>query len=279
MTTLVAWLGVDARGHSSVYLASDSRISWAKQSVWDAGRKLYFSQGTPDIFGYCGTVLFPSQVLSQIGDLASRGLLFRGSNTAQERHDSVATAIQDAFTQYPTRQAEPFTILHCTREGQLMESRFSVAAIGWEPTMGWATKTYEMPQNSGVIAALGTGHRAVERWHAIWQRTSEKGTSRAVFSAFCDALHNGDDPNSGGAPQLAGLIRKGNGFQLGVVYRNERYFVGLPLGRARNAGTVDWRNEVFERCDGVTGLVLGTAQRHYRPKGLGVSGNASAKKR
>ena len=35
MTLLVAWTGIDSRGPASVYIATDSRLSWGKQSFFD----------------------------------------------------------------------------------------------------------------------------------------------------------------------------------------------------------------------------------------------------
>ena len=74
MTTLIGWVGVDQRGLSSAYLASDSRLS-SNGAKWDCGRKLFACKTTPDVFGYCGAVLFPSLVLGQITEIVDAGLL------------------------------------------------------------------------------------------------------------------------------------------------------------------------------------------------------------
>ena len=57
MTTLISWVGIDQRRPTSLYLASDSRISWGSQHHrWDVGRKLFSCKVSADIFGYCGDV-------------------------------------------------------------------------------------------------------------------------------------------------------------------------------------------------------------------------------
>jgi hypothetical protein len=66
MTLLVSWAGVDTHGTASAYIAADSRISWGNPAVFDHGRKVYALRSSPDILGYCGDVLFPAIVLSQI---------------------------------------------------------------------------------------------------------------------------------------------------------------------------------------------------------------------
>lgn len=65
MTAFLSWVGVDHRGPASLYLASDSRISWTDNEVrsWDRGRKVFACSRTPDVLGYVGDVLFPSLVL------------------------------------------------------------------------------------------------------------------------------------------------------------------------------------------------------------------------
>jgi hypothetical protein len=75
-------------------------------------------------------------------------------------------------------------------------------------------------------------------------------TSRAVFSAFCDSFRSGTDSFSGGAPQLVGLYRKGVGESFGIIYQNARYLFGVPAGPDEAAlMALEWRNELFERCD------------------------------
>jgi hypothetical protein len=71
MTSLVSWIGVDSLAPASIYLASDSRISWGNRLTWDYSRKLFASRNHPEILGYFGDVLFPSQVLGQLIDLVS----------------------------------------------------------------------------------------------------------------------------------------------------------------------------------------------------------------
>jgi hypothetical protein len=76
MTLLVSWLGVDTHGIASAYIASDSRVSWGRETNFDHGRKVFAFRSSPDILGYCGDVLFPTMVLSQITEIADNGLLF-----------------------------------------------------------------------------------------------------------------------------------------------------------------------------------------------------------
>jgi hypothetical protein len=75
VTTLACWVGVDARGPSSVYVAADSRISWAGRAEWDQARKVYACVVEPHVFGYVGDVLFPVLAIPTVIDLIERGML------------------------------------------------------------------------------------------------------------------------------------------------------------------------------------------------------------
>src|SRR5690349_5803581 len=77
---------------------------------------------------------------------------------------------------------------------------------------------------SGVIAVLGSGSHNVQVPLDEWAASHSGGTSRAVFSAFCDSLRSGDDPFSGGPPQLVGLWRKSPPQTFEVIWQQRRYF-------------------------------------------------------
>ncbi len=269
MTSLVMWLGVDSRGPASLYLASDSRISWNRTMTWDYGRKLFASKQFPDVMGYCGVALFPSQVLSQIMDLIDGGLLFEAGDDPGARLDKVSRLIATSFEGYPENSSE-FTIVHGTREGLGMDSAFHVFLLSRE-SGGWTRERLDLPTQSAAIRFLGSGREPLRRWDTIWSRTKEAGTSRMVFGAFCDALLSAEDPYTGGVPQLVGLYRKGPASDFGVLFKGQRHLLGLPAIESDLLSAVEWRNALFERCDWRTGQRLPGAQRHDRPRGLGRS--------
>ena len=81
MTTLLSWVGIDTHGAASVYIASDSRISCGCSQQWDVGRKVFASKTSPKIFGYCGDVSFPIQILGQLVELIDTGCLFEKNDS------------------------------------------------------------------------------------------------------------------------------------------------------------------------------------------------------
>jgi hypothetical protein len=268
MTTLVGWVGVDSRGPASIYLASDSRISWGLANVWDFGRKLFASRKYPEILGYCGDVLFPTQVLGQIIDLIDNELFLNQSDTLDAKKNKIFKILKDSFGGYPANVAQEFTIVYCARENEGMNSSFHLATLNWNKSL-WSEQWHPLPAESGVIKTLGSGSRFNTKWYDIWSNTTEKRTSRSIFGAFCDTIQSGDDKYTGGAPQLVGIYRKGAAESFGIIFKNRRFILGLPVEASDKCEVVEWRNCIFERCDWRTMERLEGAQKHKRPKGLG----------
>lgn len=273
MTSLLAWIGVDSRTPSSIYLVSDSRITWTDPHfptrIWDYGRKLFASRKHPEILGYCGDVLFPSQVLGQLIDIIDADSLFDLEESPNSKWGKVVTVIQQSFEAYPLKE-QGFTIIYCTRENSGLDLVFHMFTLRWDPNKGWTNnQELDLPEKSGIISTFGSGKKFVDIWYSHWNNTREKGTSRIVFSAFCDALHSGGDAYSGGAPQLVGLYRTGCARSFGVIYQGVRYLLGIPVTASNCLDNVEWRNSLFERCDWQTLQRLEDAQSHHKPHGLG----------
>jgi hypothetical protein len=275
MTSLIAWAAVDSTGPTAVYFASDSRISWGASAKWDFGAKLYHANNYPDIFGYCGDVLFPSQILSRLVALINAGLLFSPDDVPKEKFNKARQIIEAAFSNYPEKLSLPFTILHCARFGSGNGAKFELRSLSWNSAKGFsALENYVVPpirsgkQISGLVVSLGSGHETVNKINAAWQESDVSGTSRSIFSAFCDALRTHEDPQTGGAPQLVVVRRALNAQALGVVFGGRQYFSGFLTSETINKADVDWYNESFERCDPSTGLLLSGAQRQPRPRNM-----------
>jgi hypothetical protein len=257
MTTLVSWIGVDSRAPTSAYIASDSRISWNKES-WDFGYKTFASPNTPDVFGYSGDVVFPSLLLAQFCVGLESGI-YEGD--CKDRFKALRQIAQHSLSELPESQRRPFEIVHCGRDGLGMGARFGVGILKLGDSGSVAVSEPALPAQSAIVHLSGSGATAVERSRRNWIPKSSGGTTRAMFIAFVEALQSGADPNSGGGPQMVGLYRVGNGRIFGVHYRGRRYLGGGPV-HPESAGVVDWRNERFERIDGISGELLPGAQSH-----------------
>lgn len=271
MTTLVGWLGTQSDGPTSIYLASDSRISWSSPDQrWDAGRKLFALRHSPDLFGYCGDVLFPSQALGQVAEIADHHLLFKTASTASARHERVVQMLEGSLARRHRVTPSGFVVVHVARDGSGSTCRFRIWRTTYTPGGHLSDSLYETvdasaPGPSRRLFALGSGAEAYVSETIRWNASAQGNTSRAYFTALCDVLAREDDRGSGGVPQLVGLYRIGNGRAFGVIHGGERYFHGLPVAEMDNYGSVEWRDDAFQRIDGRTLKLLKRAQRQVRP--------------
>lgn len=270
MTLLVAWAAVDTHGTSSIYISSDSRISWPAPAVFDRARKVFAFRNHPDILGYCGDVLFPSLALNQIIELADAGLLFKSSFSSSDKFQAIVNKLNDLASEYPHLNAgldeNSLTVVHGSRETS-DNKKFTFRAISWKKDKRWSGKEMSMPEKSDVLFALGSGAKAFSENLDRYRKGPTSGTSRAVFHCICDTLANAGDPTLGGPPQLVGVIRKPGTAALsyGIIHQEQRTFLGAHIDNLHNFAAVQWRNENFELCDGATGQRLPDAQPQPDP--------------
>lgn len=266
MTLLLSWLGVDSRGPASVYIASDSRISWGVFGKWDYGRKVFGFKNHPDILGYCGDVLFPSQVLSQIIEIGDHGLLFDDKSSCKEKFEAIKEKVIQIFQSYPRNQkniiGNYIGILHASRD---YKKNFFCHLIEWQRGESWSGKEAQFKDHSDKLMVLGSGKQEfLKKFEKYWESENKK-TSRAVFHCFCDTLENIKDRYCGGAPQLVGLYRIDNARNFGVIKSQRRYLLGVDITKMRNFDRIEWRNDLFERCDGYSTKRLKGAQPQPNP--------------
>lgn len=264
MTSIVSWVGVDHRGPASIYIASDSRITWGTSHIWDSGRKTFASATHPYIFGYCGDVLFPSMVLPVVLEHLAAGAI---ATSSRSMFGEIGNLIQRLWMQYPHQEHRDFSIIMAARRGEKMAARFHLAVYAFDAaSQAWHRREEDMPEMSSSLVHAGSGVREILAAETLWQASEHAGTSRAVFSAFCESMRTGADPNTGGGPQLVGLRRIGTGMTFGVVYDGHRHLSGTVVSKVIAASTsIDWFNELFERADGSRMSRLKDAQPH-RPR-------------
>jgi len=269
MTSLIAWIAVDQRAPSALYMASDSRISWGSSRVrWDAGRKLFLCRKYPDIFGFTGGVVFPSLVLGQITEAADSGLLFLSTDTSEKRHSKFLTAIKASFGRSQNAPTGDFQILHGSRQFSGPQAQFHLWLSSYAAaTNAWSDVRIGVPADqSKLLEVLGSGSESMKSQGQRWEASDQAGTSRAIFGALCDSIRSSADPLSGGVPQLVGMYHTRMPQPFGIVHDNQRYLHGFPLAPEIMPEAIEWRDELFQRIDGSTLKVILGAQRHVRPR-------------
>ncbi|MBK9105985.1 MAG: hypothetical protein IPL92_15780 [Saprospiraceae bacterium] len=267
MTLLVSWIGLDSKKDgnkpSSLYIASDSRISWGNLAHFDFGRKVFGCKNSSDIFGYCGDVLFPTIVLNQIIDAADQGLLFKPDWDCKQKFQTVIDKLIQSFNKYPKEvsgiTADTLEIIYASRDD---DKKFFCQKMKWTKAINkWASEEVEFSGYSDKLFVIGSGRQEfLEKFDLHWQSENSR-TSRAVFHSFCDTLTGIKDKHCGGAPQLVGLYRSFNARFYGIIKGKKRYFNGMEISNLTNFNNIEWRNELFEVCDGDTMEIKQNAQR------------------
>jgi hypothetical protein len=213
-------------------MASDSRISWGSERVrWDAGRKLFSCRRYPEIFGYAGDVVFPSLVLGQISEIADFGLLYNPADNANQRHQKILAAVKASYDRRHNANIADFCILHGSREFSGQKSQFKLWRLLFSArTQTWHDEAIAVPTNRSVLlATIGTGSASVKSHSLSWDTSDQGGTSRAIFSAFCDSVRSNQDPMSGGVPQLVGMYHTRMPQTFGIVQDRRRYMHGFAV--------------------------------------------------
>jgi hypothetical protein len=266
MTLIVSWIGVDSRKISSLYIAGDSRISWADKAKFDNGKKIFGCKNHPVIIGYCGDVQFPSLAINQIVELADNGLLFPENSTNEEKFFSFNLKLKELFDKYPSEiygvADKSLEIIFASRN---QETDFLCTKIKWlKSNNSWTFETLPFSKHSDKIFVIGSGKKEFEEKFEDFLKSNEAKTSRAVFQCFCETLENINDTYCGGAPQLVGLYNRANSQQFGIVHQNKLYLNGFELESSETNNKIEWRNKLFEICDGNTKLIKPNAQRQPR---------------
>ena len=266
MTLIVSWIGVDSRKISSLYIAGDSRISWGDIATFDNGRKIFGCKNHPVVIGYCGDVLFPSIVINQLVDLADNGLLFPIKPSNEEMFSAFYDSFKVQFLNYPSEisgiTANSLEVLFACRNG---ETDFFCRKLKWlKSNNTWTTENVSFSMHSDKLFVIGSGKTEFEQRFEQFKISNESKTSRAVFQCFCETLENMTDNYCGGAPQLVGLYNRFNSKQFGIIHKNKRYLHGVELTNVADYNVVEWRNKLFEICDGTTKEIKPNAQRQPR---------------
>jgi len=259
MTLVTSWITREGRKLSSAYIVSDSKISWGKNDHYDYARKVFACSKYPEIFAYCGDVIYPSIVLNQIVEMIDNHVLFLKKANRFERSDKIYEKLKEKFSSFPNQHmCGVLKILHISRDDK---EEFLIKIYEWNKTKNWKSNIHEIPINneSETLITMGSGSNEFNRIHRKYKErlkeTNGLTTSRGIFQCFCRALTNfeiNNDPFCGGAPQLVGLYNNNIGKYFGIIYNDKRYFLGSEMKDENCLASIKWHNENFEVCNGKT---------------------------
>lgn len=264
MTLIISWIGVDDKKNgkeiSSIYLASDSRYTWGNVGKYDYGIKVFGSTKHPEIFGFCGDVMFPSTILGQIIPQIDNGILLDATDNPETKNTKIYNYIKSSLETYPKEfLGGTFTILHGTRFGKIF--KLFKTSFGFDKQL--KNEEIELPIISTKVFSGGSGSTEFDKNWEQWesQKHNNFRTSRAVYHCLYQTLKTIKDPRTGGFPQIVGLYRNKNSRLFGIVENDKKYIYGKESSEDINSTSIEWRNDNFERMNPQTLKILEGAQR------------------
>ena len=163
------------------------------------------------------------------------------------RHASLYQMIRSCADALPGARRDTFGIFHASRDGKGQASNRLLWHTQWNPKNGWSDTRIPLEGVSALTVSAGSGEFVMSN-HTSAARSELGAVNRNVFTGFCDGLISGDDPRSGGPPQFVGLYRQGCGMHFGVIFQGKSYYRGVDA-MSLALPDLEWRNELFERCD------------------------------
>lgn len=264
MTLIISWIGVDDKKDgkeiSSIYIASDSRYTWGNSEKFDNGIKVFGSTKFPEIFGFCGDVLFPSTILGQLIPQIDNGILIDELDNCEHKNEKVFNFIYSSLEMYPKKfLGNSFTILHGTRfdkEFRLFKTTFSIIS-------GLQNQEIKLPRISTKVFSGGSGSPEFDKNWLKWneEKHNDFRTSRGVYHCLDQTLKTIKDKRTGGLPQIVGLYRIKNTRLFGIIENGTKYVYGKESSEDIKSEKIEWRNENFERMNPNTLKILEGAQR------------------
>ncbi|CAA0080090.1 Uncharacterised protein [Zhongshania aliphaticivorans] len=249
MTLLVAWAGIDSRGPASVYIATDSRVSWGSKGHFDHANKTFALQKFPAIIGYCGDSMASLMLISQAITLMEAVPESHGQNLENLVDVLIRFAVRN-YSQYPAELSSgSFTVVICGKSRT--ESAGEFACYQVDSTFDKTTKKFlKLPEQSGPIVVAGSGASEFgdryERHQSV--ENPNKSTSRDVFHVFNQTISNTAIYSVGNIPQITTVIRKpySGGAHCGVVVNSQRYIAGQLIDKDIAPKELQWFNDNFE---------------------------------
>ena len=264
MTLLVAWVGVDSRSPASVYIATDSRVSWGHGGdYFDNSIKTYALTRFPAIIGYCGDSLASQMLIMQT--VAVIEAFPKNTNlTLDGVTDMIIRTIKRNYKNYPVQNSTgSFSIVVCGKQLLSSAGEFECYRIDSDFTYTKKEKI-NFPNKSGTLVVAGSG---AAEFHDNFNKVQipenpNWSTSRNVFHAFYNTLNTSDDPTIGPIPQIVYVYRKPNtgGYHRGVIVRDTRFVAGQMIDRDIIPDDLQWFNENFEITNPHTKRRLSGAQ-------------------
>jgi hypothetical protein len=258
MSLLLAWISRVSDGKASaVYIAGDSRIT-SENHKWNHGKKVFCAKSQPWIFGFCGSVLVPTQIISELTDAIDSGLVVRCDQTANANWKAIKDYLQRALSgSQPFLAKEPTYIFGFYRQ---FDGTFDSGYYTLNGTTVSFTHIRDDLKTSTIIKVLGSGEKC---FNDIAAETRAKNSSvdvtRIFFASFCRAIRSGNVASVGGTAQLATLRTAGPGQLVPILFDKVLFHQGVETDTKWYSN--DCFDETLQRINPQTGELREGAQR------------------
>lgn len=255
MTLVVAWIGTDdtknGKAISSLYIGSDSRYSWLKDK-FNGGQKVFCSTKYPEIFGFCGDVVYPLNAINHILTQIDKDLLFETNESFISKKNKILNVLHILLSEYPVVElSKGFTILYGTK----IKNEFKLFKFVYNKSNHTISESeIVLPNISTKVFAGGSGEKEFkDNWiKCDAEKDNNKNTTRQVYHCMSETIKHIKDPATGGIPQVVGIYRGLGARIFGIIENNERYISGLKVSEDIHLDNLEWRNSNFERVDPIT---------------------------
>jgi hypothetical protein len=223
--------------------------------VCDNYQKVFASENTPDVFGFCGPVAGVGELVKLLCDSATNVRKYNGYGSGTEAEYSI-DVFEPALAAGANDLRAGVQIFHGYRLGA---RRFGLSQIQVNSNGEFDRIEYSLSAKSGLLFREGLGHQMVQKIQEEYfdLEAESKGFSRWLWMSFHESLARTPHPTCGGAPQIAALYTKDNAVPLGVFFKGSGYVAGKPSNR----NDVEYRDALFQRVD-ARGVRLPNARPH-----------------
>jgi hypothetical protein len=270
MTTLASWVTDDDHGVASIYIASDSRLCLIDENDIVVGisgnqyQKTFHSRKTPDVFGVYGVVTHAPELVKRL--IPSLAALRDGLPAPERTVSTYAALVAETVGRIGVPgvcRAESFGLIHGFRLAKYEFGLFHVKVTLSPGATKVTSDEVHVKPFEAISCAWATGKPGLVRTQRTDPDKAQRGFSRWHWQTFYDALKAPLDDYSGGAPQLVGIYREGNGMAFGIHFAGERFLNGRPIAGQSVPSDLEWRDGLFQRVDDGCILLL-KAQKHGR---------------
>lgn len=263
MTTIASFATI-SHHYKKLYLMSDSRITWPINGLptFDNSTKIFPLKDGSDVFAYCGDSLFSLSVLSRIKTQLESYYDYVKSNNVDWKMEKVKAFLNMSLSHYPKDHlTQNIEITHFMAvENEFYGFRY---CFNHETKKPFKEEKINVPNQTGFVDASGSG-AADFRIQLTKQFNNYGQHAYSIFYTFYEFIKSGNDPKTGGAPQIVQLGSDGKIKLIGIYSDGEINVLGESNEFWKNEYSIEIRSKFFELVDSEGERLTNEKDRSYQ---------------